>query len=132
MNDIHIIDIDNNAYIDMAQASSYDSELYAYKVNCKLLYKIIISFSNLTHTLYLRTIYTTFTINAEHLALPQILGGATILWTKLILELLHNQSFTFFYLYIESICDPFWISYTSSVILEMSYLGANIGASNFF
>ena len=87
---IHIIDIDNNAYIDMAQASSYDSELYAYKVNCKLLYKIIISFSNLTHTLYLRTIYTTFTINAEHLALPQILGGATILWTKLILELLHN------------------------------------------
>ena len=38
----------------------------------------------------------------------------------------------FFYLYIESMGDPFWISYTSSVILEMSYLGANIGASNFF
>ena len=82
-------------YIYMVQASSYDSELCAYNVNCKLLYKIIISFSNLTHTLYLRTIYTTFTINAEHLALPQILGGATILWTKLILELLNNQNFTF-------------------------------------
>ena len=86
----HIIDIDNNDYIHMAQASYYDSELYAYNANCKLLYEIIISFSNLTHTLYLGTIYTTFPINAEHLALPQILGGATILWTKLILELLHN------------------------------------------
>ena len=38
----------------------------------------------------------------------------------------------FFSLYIESICDFFWISDTSRIILEMSYLGANIGASNFF
>ena len=38
----------------------------------------------------------------------------------------------FFYQCIERMCNPFWISYTSSIILEMSYLGANIGASNFF
>ena len=38
----------------------------------------------------------------------------------------------FLYQYIERMCNPFWISYTCSIILEMSYLGANIGASNFF
>ena len=33
------------------------------------------------------TIFTRNKITAEHLTLPQILGGATILWTKLILAL---------------------------------------------